>query len=123
MSYCTEPLVLTFDMGTQSARAMLVDSSGHIVHKSQLRYAEPYFSRHPGWAEQKADFYWESLCRVSKNLKQKSEECWERIAAVTITCIRDSCLCVDKEGKPLNDVILWLDKREAELLPELGTAQ
>ena len=123
MSYCAEPLVLTFDMGTQSARAMLVDSSGHIVHKSQLRYAEPYFSRHPGWAEQKADFYWESLCRVSKNLKQKSEECWERIAAVTITCIRDSCLCVDKEGKPLNDVILWLDKREAELLPELGTAQ
>ncbi len=123
MNCCAEPLVLTFDMGTQSARAMLVDSSGHIVHKSQIRYAEPYFSRNPGWAEQKADFYWENLCKVSKNLRQKAEECWERIAAVTMTCIRDSCVCVDSEGNPLNDVILWLDKREAVKLPELNPAQ
>ncbi|MEG2426599.1 MAG: FGGY-family carbohydrate kinase, partial [Oscillospiraceae bacterium] len=33
--------------------------------------------------------------------------------AVTSTTIRDSALCVDKNGQPLRDIILWLDKRES----------
>lgn len=109
----SSPLVLTFDMGTQSARAMLVDPKGQVVHKTQYRYETPYVSREEGWAEQSAEFYWQSLCRVSLELKENSGKDWDRIMAFTITCIRDSCVCVDRDGKALRDVILWLDKREA----------
>lgn len=106
------PLVLTFDMGTQSARAMLVDPNGNIVMKSQKKYEHPYYAKEPGWAEQSANFYWESLCEVSLALKSECGELWEDIIAVTCTTIRDSCLCVDKNGEPLRDLILWIDKRE-----------
>jgi len=57
-----EPLVLTIDMGTQSARAILCDSKGNIVAKAQKKYESPYFSLHPGWAEQTPAFYWSAVC-------------------------------------------------------------
>ena len=41
------PLILTFDMGTQSARAMLVDQEGNIAAKVQKRYEQPYLSPEP----------------------------------------------------------------------------
>lgn len=116
------PLVLTFDMGTQSARAMLVNPEGNIVYKVQKRYETPYVSRNPDWAEQRADFYWEALCGTSLELKQKAGEAWRRVICVTVTAIRDTCVCVDIEGRPLRDAILWLDKREAHGLPRIPAA-
>jgi len=108
-----EPLVLTFDIGTQSARAVLVDDSGILLHKTQKRFDPPYFSLEPGWAEQKAEYYWDTVCQLSRELQGISGEDWGRIAAVSITTIRDTNICLDKNGEPIRPVILWLDKREA----------
>jgi sugar (pentulose or hexulose) kinase len=114
-----EPLVLTFDIGTQSARALLVSPKGLILHKTQKIYERPYFSLRPGWAEQKADFYWNSICETSLALKQKAGSLWNDIIAVTCTAIRNTCLCLDRNNNPLRDVILWLDDRRAENLDPL----
>ncbi|MDR0689718.1 MAG: FGGY-family carbohydrate kinase [Spirochaetaceae bacterium] len=115
----SEPLVLTFDMGTQSARALLVDSRGGIVHKAQKIYERPYVSKQPGWAEQRPEFYWESLCETSRALREQAGGRWGDIIAVTCSTIRDTCLCLDGGYKPLRDVILWLDDRKAERLQPL----
>ena len=64
----SKPLVLTCDIGTQSARALLVDPDGRIVDVVQSKYAEPYFSKEPGWAEQKPDFYFDRLCECCREL-------------------------------------------------------
>lgn len=66
-----EPLILTFDMGTQSARALLVDKHGAVVAMTQEKYEEPYYSKYPGWAEQKPDFYYHRLCRTGRELCKK----------------------------------------------------
>ena len=107
-----EPLILTFDLGTQSMRGMLVDKAGNIVLKVQHKYEKPYCSSRPGWAEQKPQFYYRTLCDISLELKQKSPEGYDRVKAVTLTTIRDSCMCLDENNQPLTDVILWLDSRE-----------
>ena len=74
MTAMNDPLMLTFDLGTQSMRGMLVDKKGQIISIVQHKYAQPYFSKQPGWAEQKAQFYYETLCEISKELKQKSAD-------------------------------------------------
>lgn len=114
-----KPLVLTFDMGTQSARALLVDATGTIVHKAQKVYDPPYQSPQPGWAEQKAEFYWQAVCEVSRALKEKAGALWEDIIAVTCSTIRDTCLCLDKDLQPLRDVIVWIDNREASEIEDM----
>ncbi|MDR1948401.1 MAG: FGGY-family carbohydrate kinase [Spirochaetaceae bacterium] len=115
-----EPLALTFDIGTQSARALLITPRGHILHKVQKVYEEPYYSKQPGWAEQRADFYWESLCETSRTLKEEAGALWHNVIAVTCSTIRDTCLCLDRSRKPLRDVIVWLDDRRAEGLAPLS---
>lgn len=110
-----EPLVLTFDIGTQSLRAVLVNDKGQIVAKVQKKFDVPYFSLNPGWAEQRGEVYWENICNVSQELKSQSSNLWHQIQAVSITTIRDTDICVDKEGTPVRPAILWLDKREVEL--------
>lgn len=113
------PLVLTFDIGTQSARAMLVDKAGTIIDKCQIAFEKPYFSKFPGWAEQDPDFYWDVICEVSQQLKARNLVYWENIIAVSCTSIRDTCVCLDAENKPLRDAILWLDQREANNLESI----
>jgi sugar (pentulose or hexulose) kinase len=69
--------------------------------------------------------YWDAVCDVTNRLKNEASDIWNSIIAVTITTIRDTCLCVDRDGKPLRDFILWLDKRQCEMkktLPALTAA-
>lgn len=108
-----DPLVLTIDMGTQSARALLCDKQGNILAKAQKKYDPPYFSKQPGWAEQAPAFYWQAVCECCAQLKRELEPLFARVAAVTVSTIRDSCLCLDEHMEPLRDVILWLDTRES----------
>ena len=112
-------LVLTFDIGTQSARAVLVDKSGNILYICQKQYDPPYYSKYPGWAEQRPDFYWEIICECSKNVKEQAGELWNNIVAVTITTIRATGICLDKDGNPLRDAIVWLDNRQAKCKEKL----
>lgn len=109
-----EPLVLTIDFGTQSVRAMLFDKHGKDYGKQKVHFKQPYFSKEIGWAEQTPDFYWDRLKEATLGLKEQCAELWDDIKAVVVTTIRDTAVIVDKDGKPLRDVILWLDQREVK---------
>lgn len=115
----TDPLVLTFDIGTQSARAILVNQWGSVLGKAQIHFDKPYLSPQPGWAEQDPDLYWNAICETSRMLKSEHEALWPRIIAVTCTCIRATTICLDSQNRPLRSAIVWLDKRVAENLPVL----
>lgn len=117
------PLILTFDIGTQSMRAMFVNKNGEILDIVQEKYEQPYFSKQPNWAEQKPNFYFEVLCRVSKQLIEKRPDLIKDTIAMSITTIRDTVLCLDKDNKPLRDIIVWLDKREADILKPIPKVQ
>ena len=108
-----QSLVLTFDVGTQSARCLLVNESGDFEDKEQKKYKVPYLSKQPGWAEQTPYFYFNIIAEMSKKVIERNPDKIDRITAVCFTCIRDTVLCLDKDKRPLRDIILWLDDREA----------
>lgn len=113
------PLVLTFDIGTQSARAMLVDAHGTVLCTAQKKFDKPYHSPQPGWAEQHPDMYWDSICEVGRQLRAEHGELFSNIIAVTSTCIRATTICLDENGNPLRDAFVWLDKRKVTNMPPI----
>ncbi len=115
-----DPLILTFDVGTQSARVVLVDTKGNVLDKVKKAYDRPYYSLHPNWAEQDPEDYWTIMCRSSQELKERNPQLWDRIIAVTCTCIRGTAVCLDRDGNPVRDAIVWLDKRKTENLPPMS---
>lgn len=109
----TDPLILTFDCGTQSMRALLVDKKGDIVAKERV-FFPPFYSLEPGFFEIKPTIYLDVLEEASQKIHANNPHLIERIIGVTITTFRDTCLCVNEKVEPIRDVILWLDDRRAK---------
>jgi sugar (pentulose or hexulose) kinase len=105
-------LILAIDAGTQSIRAALVDLSGQIrsLVKTPI---EPYFSQHPGWAEQDPEYYWQTLCETCRRLLDSADYDKDDILAVTLTTQRGTYINVDRDGRALRPAIIWLDQRKA----------
>lgn len=107
----SNPLILVFDIGTQSTRALLFDKKGNIVEK--VKHEEPpYVSQNDNRAEKNPDECWEGICTVSRAMKQAVGKRWDDIVGVSATSIRNSLFFLDKDCRPTRNAILWLDKRE-----------
>ena len=109
--------LLSIDNGTQSIRALLFDEQGELVAKGQ-QIITPYFSDHPGWAEQDPDYYWQSVQQACELLWQDvaSKPAIDRslIKGMSVTTQRGTVVNLDKQGKPLRPAIVWLDQRHAD---------
>lgn len=117
-----EKVLLAFDCGTQSLRAMLFDPAGELLAKAKVAY-EPYLSPNPGWAEQDPELYWRSLCTACLTLKAEHPGLFAAIAGIAVTTLRDSLINVDRQGRPLRPAILWLDQRKAESRARISTGR
>jgi sugar (pentulose or hexulose) kinase len=115
----SEAYILSIDNGTQSVRALLFDLSGNLVAKTQV-HLEPYYSDQPGWAEHKAEGYWQAVCLACQRLWATTTISKSQIKGVAVTTQRGTVVNVDSEGKPLRAAITWLDQRRTDEVPPLG---
>jgi sugar (pentulose or hexulose) kinase len=106
--------ILSIDNGTQSVRALLFNLSGDLVAKGKVEI-EPYFSKHPGWAEQDPEYYWTSLKQACEQLWASTDIKPEEVMGIGVTTQRGTVVNLDKDGKPLRPAITWLDQRQAEI--------
>ena len=114
-----EQYFLSIDNGTQSVRAIIFDGNGQLIAKSKIDI-EPYFSDQKGWAEQHADYFWDSLCQACQELWPKLPISKESIVAVSVTTQRATVVPMGKDNQPLRPAISWLDQRQVETKPKLG---
>ncbi|MBW1870139.1 MAG: carbohydrate kinase, partial [Deltaproteobacteria bacterium] len=112
-------LILAIDNGTQSLKALIFDLEGRLLFKERVPF-KPYFSEHPGWAEQDPLLFWQALCDACNGLWQQGGVDKERIAGVAVTTQRGTVVNVDNDGKPLRPAIIWLDQRKTYGLPPVG---
>lgn len=114
-------LILSIDCGTQSVRVLLFDRTGNLLAKAKEEF-EPYYSTQPGWAEQNPEVYWNSTCTACQRVKAEAPDLWKTISAVVVTTLRDTCVCMDNNGRVLRDAIVWLDQRQAKCEQPLKAA-
>ena len=86
--------LLAIDNGTQSVRALLFDLAGNLVGKGKVEL-EPYYSEHPGWAEQDPEYYWRSLGEACRQLWASVDIDKSQIAGVALTTQRGTLIKVD----------------------------
>ena len=107
----TKDLILAIDNGTQSLKALIFDPQGQLIAKEIVAF-KPYYSKHPAWAEQDPEVFWQALCRACNGLWDRQPTARDRIAGVALTTQRGTVINVDKNGKPLRPAMLWLDQRK-----------
>ncbi len=115
----TKDLILAIDNGTQSLKGLLFDLEGRLVDKQVVAF-KPYFSKHPGWAEQDPEVFWKALCEACQALWRHDPSAKDRVAGVALTTQRSTVVNVDRDGNPLRPAILWLDQRKTYGLPPVS---
>ncbi len=118
-------VVLAFDQGTTSSRAILFDRSGSIVGVAQREFTQHY--PQPGWVEHDAEVIWQSQLDVAREVLAKTGLTAQDIAAIGITNQRETTVVWDRaSGKPIHRAIVWQDRRTAsycDALREAGHAE
>lgn len=109
----SEKLILAIDIGSQSARAGLVNAQGQIVGLEKEKYNPPYISEHKGEAVQDPDYYFACIKKVLTRLHQHKGSLFKHIAGVTLDTVRDTSVILDEHYRPLHKTILWMDQRLA----------
>ncbi len=112
--------LLGVDVGTSSAKAVVMDERGNIISSGKSAYdiAIP----HAGYAEQECEMLWRAVCEAIRGAVRETSV-KKRIRAVGITGQMHGIVLLDKEKKPLRPVIIWADKRsrkQVEMLKNCG---
>ncbi|HNX06446.1 MAG TPA: glycerol kinase GlpK [Bacteroidales bacterium] len=110
--------ILSFDQGTTSSRAVLIDENADVLGIEQQETAQKYLQ--PGWVEQDADEIWEHQLSVARRVLKKCNISAAQIAAIGITNQRETTVVWDKNtGKAVYNAIIWQDKRTSEYCKQI----
>ena len=99
---------LGIDIGTSTAKAILVSESGLVLGSASSNY--DIEMPQPGAAEQDPRTWWRAVVSTVGELKDKAGDGHE-VKAVGLTGQMHSAVFVGDGGQPLRPAILWADKR------------
>ncbi|MDD2756581.1 MAG: FGGY family carbohydrate kinase, partial [Methanothrix sp.] len=114
-----EPALIGVDLGTSSAKGVLVSSSGRVLAKASWSYSVQM--PRPGWVEHDAEKdWWSGFVQVVNELITSSGVDSRAISAIGCSTIGPCVLPVDERVIPLRNGILYgVDCRASEEIEDL----
>lgn len=112
-----EELILTIDAGTGSVRAIVFNLKGEVVARSYRR--NNLYQEHFNWAVQKPEEILENIIQVCNSVLKDIKN--DKIIGWTISTYYHSLILLDKDNKPITDILTWADlraNRQAETIKE-----
>lgn len=104
-------MLLGIDLGTGSAKALLLATDGTAIGEASSSY--PVHAPHPGWAESNPADWWSA---VAIAVRKAVEHRWEQVQAIGLSGQMHGVVLVDESGQPLRPAILWADTRSSTML-------
>jgi glycerol kinase len=105
--------IVAIDQGTTSNRAILFNTQGKSLFKSQLEFKQ-YFPKN-GWVEHNPEEIWNKTKKVLMDVINKSKRFKGDILAIGVTNQRETTILWDRaSGKPVYNAIVWQDRRTTD---------
>jgi len=106
-------LLLGIDLGTSSVKVSIVNAAtANVLASVQFPDVETAIvSRHPGWAEQSPEVWWENVQQAIRKAHATGRYNPADIAAIGIAYQMHGLVLVDKDQRVLRDSIIWCDSR------------
>ncbi len=103
-------LILAHDLGTSGNKATLFSEDGELI--ASCSHAYDTFYGPNGVAEQNAEDWWDAVRISTRTLLAGQEP--DRVAAIAFSGQMMGCLCVDRDGRPLRQHMLYCDQRSVD---------
>ncbi len=104
-------LLLGLDLGTSSAKGVLLSRAGEAVARAEAAYALD--ADGPGWAEIDPQVWWEAIVAVVSDLRRAVAE---PPAAIGLSGQMHGVVLAAADGTPVRRAMLWPDVRATEEL-------
>lgn len=104
-------MLLGIDLGTGSAKALLLDIDGTVISEASSSY--PVQAPYPGWAESNPIDWWLAVAIVVRKVVEKRGH---QVRAIALSGQMHGVVLADSLGKPLHSAILWADTRSTQML-------
>ena len=105
-------VILAFDQGTTSSRAIVFDAAGAMLGVAQREFTQHY--PRPGWVEHDGDEIWQTQLEVAREVLRDCGLTARDVAAIGITNQRETTMIWDRAtGQPIHHAIVWQDRRTA----------
>jgi len=101
-------MILAHDLGTSGNKASLYTKEGKLVASALIPY-DTHYAYDGLWAEQDPEDWWQAVCLSTRKIMEGRDPA--SVMAVAFSGQSMGCLCVDKNGSPLNRSIIWQDGR------------
>ena len=112
--------IMAIDQGTTGTRVILFNHEGQVHSKAYREIRQIY--PNPGWVEQDPMEYWDTTMVCTKEAFEKGGVKASEIAAIGITCQRETTILWDKDtGLPVYNAIVWQSRQTASICEELKT--
>ena len=114
--------IVAIDQGTTSSKAILFNTAGRPIFKSQLELKQ-HFPKN-GWVEHNPEEIWKTTKKVLLNVINKSKKLKGKILTLGITNQRETTILWDRiSGKPVYNAIVWQDRRTADFCNKFKSKQ
>ena len=108
----TNRLLLGIDIGTSSAKAVLIRPDGEYIGSGSKSY--PVDTPHPGWAEQHPEAWIEGAALATRGALQKAGCGPDEIGGIGLSGQMHGTVCLNAAGDPVRPAIIWADQRSSE---------
>jgi xylulokinase len=109
--------VIGCDIGTQSAKAILLSFEGEMLSEASSSYDIDY--PHPLWAEQPVERWLSALKIALRKLIKQTNVDKKMIRGLGVASQVDGVVPIDASCNPLRPAIIWMDKRAKEQCDEM----
>jgi len=106
-------VVLGIDVGTQSAKCVVLDAEGELRGVGQAGY--DLLTPRPHWIEQDPDAWWSAITTAVRQAVRDADVSAGRVRGIGVTGQMHGVVLVGPDLKPLRPAIIWMDRRSANL--------
>jgi xylulokinase len=103
---------LGLDVGTGSAKAVVLDPGRGVVGRASAAY--PVATPRPGWAEQDPSAWWDGAVAAIRGAVADAGLPANAIEALAVSGQGAALVLLDGSGRPVRDALIHLDQRAAE---------
>lgn len=100
------------DIGTSSAKSLLMDSAGKIIKTSVRTYE--ISERCPGWKEINPELWMQTVDETLSELLEDVDS--TKVMAIGVTGQMHTVILMDEVGSPVRPALMWNDTRTASML-------
>ena len=102
------------DIGTTTVKCILFGEGPKVVAEAGKEYGT--LLPEPSWAQQNPEDWWQAVVESVRVILAKSWVDPKDIKVISVSSQAPAVLPVTREGRPLHDALIWMDRRSVEEL-------